>query len=87
MKAVAIKMALVRALIERAITLAFSAFYGLLVVGKLLLDTVKLGPGTVLGHKKRSIPPKCLEDPSLGTHGYAHLEVSFLCSYCFSCML
>ncbi|KAK7104834.1 epoxide hydrolase 4-like [Littorina saxatilis] len=67
-------MALVRALIERAITLAFSAFYGLLVVGKLLLDTVKLGPGTVLGHKKRSIPPKCLEDPSLGTHGYAHLE-------------
>ena len=68
-------MSLLRNLTERAIILAFGTFYGLLVLGKILLDTVKLGPGTVFCYKKRSKPPACLDDPSLGTHGYVHLEV------------
>lgn len=26
--------------------------------------------------KKRDVPPACLNDPALGTHGFIHLEVS-----------
>lgn len=53
--------------------LTLACVYGLIVSGKVLLDIVKTR-GEAMRSKKRTKPPSCLEDPSLGTHGYAHLE-------------
>ncbi|XP_076463455.1 epoxide hydrolase 4-like [Babylonia areolata] len=64
----------IQGLCKRAAALVVGCFYGVLVACDLLLKTIKLGPGTVFAKKDRSKPLPCLEDPNLGTHGYAHLE-------------
>ena len=69
-------MSLLTALVQKAMVLVLACVYGVLVVIKLAAETVKLGPKKAFTRKKRSSPPSCLEDPSLGSHGYAHLEVS-----------
>ena len=69
-------MSLLVGLVKRAIVLAVAIFYGVLRATLLLVGAVRFGPSAVLTCKKRSRPPACLEDPSLGAHGYAHLEVS-----------
>ncbi|XP_025105522.1 epoxide hydrolase 4-like [Pomacea canaliculata] len=50
------------------------SFIGLLALCKIVIDCVKVGPSKVFSQQKRNKPPACLEDSSLGTHGYAHLE-------------
>ncbi|KAL8619553.1 hypothetical protein ACOMHN_019609 [Nucella lapillus] len=61
-------------LCKRFTVLLTGFFYGAIVAVKLLLKTFKLGPRTVFAHKTRNKPPACLQQPDLGTHGYAHLE-------------
>ena len=39
------------------------------------LAALRKGPSAVFYMKKRPAPPACMQDPSLGVHGYAHLEV------------
>ena len=69
-------MSLLGGLVQRAIVLTLASVYGVAVLIRMLVEAVKFGPRTVLTRKKRSRPPACLDDPSLGNHGYAHLEVT-----------
>ena len=41
------------------------------------LAALRKGPSAVFYMKKRPAPPACMQDPSLGVHGYAHLEVVY----------
>ncbi|XP_025105523.1 epoxide hydrolase 4-like [Pomacea canaliculata] len=60
--------------IQRIVVLMLGSFIGLLALCKIVIDCVKVGPSKVFSQQKRNKPPACLEDSSLGTHGYAHLE-------------
>ena len=51
-------------------------FAGVVVIQK-ALAVLRKGPSAVFYVKKRPAPPACMQDPSLGVHGYAHLEVVY----------
>ena len=68
-------MSLLRGLVSRALVLTLAVLYGLAVLVRILVGMVQLGPSKLFGRKKRSQPPECLQDPSLGTHAYVHLQV------------
>lgn len=67
-------MSLIGALIQRVLVLLVGSVYCTMVLWKVVYDCIRKGPRTVLTCQKRNKPPACLEDPNLGTHGYAHLE-------------
>ncbi|KAK7479577.1 hypothetical protein BaRGS_00029214 [Batillaria attramentaria] len=50
------------------------SFFAIMVVFRVLVGIVKKGPRTLFYTKHRPAPPACMQDPSLGVHGFAHLE-------------
>ncbi|KAK7474120.1 hypothetical protein BaRGS_00034649, partial [Batillaria attramentaria] len=44
------------------------------VVLRMIVYAIRKGPRTLFSMKKRPSPPTCMQDPSLGVHGFAHLE-------------
>ncbi|KAK7089071.1 epoxide hydrolase 1-like [Littorina saxatilis] len=67
-------MSLVSRLALRVGSLCVGCFFAGIIAVTNLVAVVRKGPSAVFYTKKRSAPPACLQDPSLGTHGYAHLE-------------
>lgn len=67
-------MSLIAAVVQRFLALLIGSFYCAIVILQTAIDCLRRGPKTVLGRRQREKPPPCLEDPSLGTHGYVHLE-------------
>ena len=59
----------------KAILVGFSLFYGWLACLKMLYSWARYG-NQFWFVKERTLPPKCLEDPSIGKHSYIKLKVS-----------
>ncbi|KAK3097744.1 hypothetical protein FSP39_012716 [Pinctada imbricata] len=58
---------------ETVVIICLSLFYSTIMLLTTLLNPVRLVRG-FFNRKKRDVIPKCLNDPTLGTHGYARLE-------------
>ncbi|KAL8574344.1 hypothetical protein ACOMHN_057336 [Nucella lapillus] len=57
-----------------AVTFSAGLFFAALVVLRQAVMVVLKGWGQVFSVRKRPVPPACMQDPSLGVHGYVHLE-------------
>ena len=60
-------------------TFVFVLFWGVIGLGTILLRIVVSGPSKFFGYKKRDKRPACLDDPSLGEHKFAELDVRYSC--------
>ena len=73
-------------LAEKVLLWLVASFYGLYTLCDLMSRIFKIG-FKKLFHWKVTEKPACLDDESLGTHGYLHLEVfvlEVLISYIFA---
>ena len=62
--------------IRLAIIFLISGIFAVLTILRLIFLAAKKGPKVVFKKTKRDLEPACLSDPSLGIHGFLHLEVS-----------
>ena len=62
--------------LRKTLLFSISAFFGVLTFCRIIFLVIKKGPKHIFGKKKRDIEPPCLNDETLGTHGYLHIEVS-----------
>lgn len=51
------------------------SFFAVTTVLRVCYGVITKGPAALFGVKSRPSPPACMQDPSFGVHGFAHLEV------------
>ena len=80
LRVAALKMGLVRPLVRQAVKLALltpvALYFSLFVLLQLAAAAWRHGPRALLRSRIRCQPPRCLQDPSLGSHGYVYLPVT-----------
>ncbi|CAG5133759.1 unnamed protein product [Candidula unifasciata] len=63
---------MIKALKQKAVFWCMAIYYGILVIYELLREGIKTG---IKAFQVKPLPrPSCLDDPTLGTHNYLHLE-------------
>ena len=66
-------MELLKLLLLNVFRYSLALFYGTLVFLRILIVTL-INPARAFRRVDRPVPPKVLEDPSLGKHGYVTLK-------------
>lgn len=66
-----------QALVKKAVLWCMAVYYGIQITYEILREVIRSGIFKAFQVKPLS-RPACLDDPTLGTHSYLHLEVSML---------